>query len=300
MVLKFSVKEPSDRAGDFHECQTCHFLSFQSRVSLSAYPPEYYGGGARKIGGLGGVVRDFSVRKRSAEVVNRTGKPGRIFDFGCGDGDFLAAMHSHGWECFGSELEGPAYDRCAVRFPGRIVCGADGFAASSLTDNFFDAVSIWQVFEHLPDPRSLLGLVRRRMKPGGLFAIGVPDPTSWQAVLGGRHWLHLDPPRHLHLCSPAALESLLNESGFQVLGTRHPWVEYGPIGVVQTALNIAGFPRDRFFEAMKSGCGGRTGSVTRMLDVFCSCLLLAPAVAFSAIEATFRNSATFEMYARPS
>lgn len=231
--------------------------------------------------------------------MRHAGRTGRIFDFGCGDGDFLTAMQSCGWDCYGSELAGSAYERAAARFPGRIVCGEDGFAAATPRDDRFDAVSIWQVFEHLPDPRGFLGEVRERLTPEGLFSVGVPDPTSWQAVWGGRHWLHLDPPRHLNLCSPAALGSLLKESGFHVLGTRHPWVEYGPVGVVQTALNLAGFPRDRFFEAMKSG-GGRVGNGLRMPDVLCASLLLVPAVVFSAVEAAFKRSATFEMYARPS
>ena len=43
----------------------------------------------------------------------------------------------------------------------------------------FDAVVIWHVLEHLPDPQATLEAVGEILKPGGVLVIAVPNNSSW-------------------------------------------------------------------------------------------------------------------------
>jgi SAM-dependent methyltransferase len=70
------------------------------------------------------------------------------------------------------------------------------------------------VLEHVPDPRALLAECRRIIKPGGRLVSITPNVSSWGHQIFGPHWLGLDPPRHLHLFTPASLRRLAQDTGW--------------------------------------------------------------------------------------
>jgi len=97
------------------------------------------------------------------------------------------------------------------------------------------AISLWHVLEHLRDPREMLAAAAERLEPGGVLALGVPNPRSLQFRLLGTRWAHLDAPRHLCLMPEGALLARLREHGlrplesttsdpFGVLCSLHGWV----------------------------------------------------------------------------
>jgi SAM-dependent methyltransferase len=75
------------------------------------------------------------------------------------------------------------------------------------------AVAMWHVLEHLSNPAEILEQVAQKLQPGGVLAIGVPNPRSFQFRALGRRWAHLDAPRHLCLIPPDALTSRGEELG---------------------------------------------------------------------------------------
>lgn len=295
LKTEMEIADPLSRSGLFARCSTCGTLNFVPFAETAAYSGNYYGCGDQKIPGIAGMIRKRSVRVRAGEVCRRSGRPGVCLDIGCGDGDFLATMKDLGWQVRGSELPGRAYDRAASRLPGLIHCGAA--FDESCRDGEFDMITLWQVFEHLPNPLQVIQQVKRILRDGGGLAISVPDPSSWQALLGKGHWLHLDPPRHLHLLRPDQLAVFLESQGFELLAVKHPWLEYGPVGFVQTCLNCLGFSRDGFFEHLKAGWSGV--SFPRRLMMSLAVLVLLPfGIVFALAESAFHRSATFEIYAR--
>jgi SAM-dependent methyltransferase len=52
----------------------------------------------------------------------------------------------------------------------------------------FDAVTLWDVLEHVPDPLAFLKICTRLTKPGGKIFVNVPDLDSPEARLLGRNW----------------------------------------------------------------------------------------------------------------
>jgi 2-polyprenyl-3-methyl-5-hydroxy-6-metoxy-1,4-benzoquinol methylase len=83
-----------------------------------------------------------------------------------------------------------------------------------------DAITCWDVIEHLEDPVNALGQLARLLNPGGLLFLSTPNAGSSLARGMGRRWHYLDPVQHLHLFRPQNLRLALKQAGFEVLAFR--------------------------------------------------------------------------------
>jgi hypothetical protein len=83
--------------------------------------------------------------------------------------------------------------------------------------------------------------------------VGVPNIDSWQAHLFGRHWLHLDVPRHAWHFSPKTLARLAAANGLAIADIEHFSLEYGPYGMFQSALARAGLGHTLFARLLRPG-----------------------------------------------
>lgn len=287
------------------ECPRCHRRALDPRPSPEAlahwYGPSYFGASTRKFVGpveaFVDLFRDGRAREAAGLLARRppaSGDRARVLDVGCGSGLFLAALAKRGFECHGTEFS----DDTAVRaraLPGlRVHTGpidADTYAAGS-----FDLISVWHVLEHLGDPDELLRHCARWLRPGGALMLAVPNIDSWQARLFRGAWFHLDPPRHFFHFGPGSLGSALAAAGFRVERMRHLSWEQNLYGVIQSALNSLGFPRDDLYETLK---GNRPlGSAPRdLVEVLLAGVLFPPAVLFTIVEAAFGHGGTIECVA---
>lgn len=84
----------------------------------------------------------------------------------------------------------------------------------------FDAVTMFDVIEHLPDPRAALQRSRRYLTDGGHLFITTPDAGAAVARLLGSHWYYIDLLEHISLFTAANLTRLLRECGFRVIAQR--------------------------------------------------------------------------------
>ena len=108
--------------------------------------------------------------------------PGRLLDVGCSYGAFLMAAQRAGWEAHGVELS-ETTARYAIEarklsvFQGTV-------AAASFPDGHFDAVTLWDVLEHLDDPISTLCEIARILKPGGVLLAFTINQASLVSRIG--------------------------------------------------------------------------------------------------------------------
>lgn len=172
------------------------------------------------VSGLRRLMRRVIVRERLRSL--RNVPPGRILDVGCGTGDFLDAMRAKGWTVVG--VERAQADAAIARGRGISVLNAVDWARE-LEPKSFDAVTFWHALEHLPDPFGALSSVHRLLKDDGIIVVEVPNAASLTFRLAGRHWYHLDVPRHLQHFTPDVLTSLLASCGFGLVRRRnfHVW-----------------------------------------------------------------------------
>ena len=146
---------------------------------------------------------------------------GRILDIGCGNGTELYKLKAMGWETHGVEMDDQASAR--ARAKGISVFTGDLFGAG-YADEFFHAVRMSFVLEHLPDPKETLREIRRILVPGGRIYISIQNARSLHYRLFGPRWFSLDVPRHLFTFTPETIERLLSSLDLEL---RKIWFESG-------------------------------------------------------------------------
>jgi len=138
---------------------------------------------------------------------------GRLLDFGCGVGKYVAQMRAAGWNAEGMDLAGgPVRVGREAGLPLRqgTLPGAD------LPEATYDVVTLWHVLEHVPGPKATLQACRDLLKPGGRIAVVSPMSDSLAADWFGSAWYGLDLPRHLTHFTQATLARHLEAAGFRL------------------------------------------------------------------------------------
>ncbi len=78
----------------------------------------------------------------------------------------------------------------------------------------FDAVTLFDVLEHTPEPRELLGLVKPLLKKGGHIVLTLPNALRPIPFVREEHDY---PPHHFTRWTPEAMRGFLEREGFAVL-----------------------------------------------------------------------------------
>ncbi|GAC1438836.1 MAG: hypothetical protein NVSMB51_15540 [Solirubrobacteraceae bacterium] len=128
--------------------------------------------------------------------------PGPLIEIGAGAGGFAHAAAAAGFAPTAIEMDA----RCCEYLAGFATAIRSDDPRGALADLApARVVAMWHVLEHLPEPGEVLRAAAAKLEPGGLLAVGVPNPDSLQFRLLRARWAHLDAPRHLCLIPPAAL-----------------------------------------------------------------------------------------------
>jgi 2-polyprenyl-3-methyl-5-hydroxy-6-metoxy-1,4-benzoquinol methylase len=156
----------------------------------------------------------YGLNKRR-KVVERFKKGGRLLEIGCARGTFLWTMRRRGrWEVYGVEPSKTACKAAREEFQLEIFQGTLEEAAFS--SRSFDVVVLWDVLEHVSDPKSTLQEIRRLLVEDGVLILRVPQLGSWDQRLFGPYWVGWEAPRHLTTFSRVTLNRMLAASGFKV------------------------------------------------------------------------------------
>jgi SAM-dependent methyltransferase len=143
----------------------------------------------------------------------------RLLDVGAHAGRFIATARRAGWDAEGLELN-PKTGAYAALVTGATV--HQGNLHTFDADALYDAVTLTDVLEHIPEPRSVLGRVRRFLAPGGWVAVKVPNGPAQRLkervraiVRPGYRPTLADNLVHVNHFTPASLARALAREGFR-------------------------------------------------------------------------------------
>ena len=110
----------------------------------------------------------------------------RLLEVGSGAGLFLKAAERAGWDVAGLERsgEGAAFARDRLSLDVR----TEAAEAMSFEPGSFDVAVMFDVVEHLFDPRAVLEATRRVLKPGGLLVVSTPNFDALSRQVLGIDW----------------------------------------------------------------------------------------------------------------
>lgn len=231
------------------------------------YPSTYESYANHRVRAKGQLLRrayDYGMQKRCRFVTRALPQGGRLLDLGCAAGAFLVAMREQAnWEVEGVEVSKETAQSAREHNGLKVFAGT--LEQANFPDNHFDAVTLWDVLEHLHDPVGTLAEINRILRPGGVAVIRVPNFDSWDASLFGLYWAGLDAPRHLYIYTRATLANSLRAGGLELLGQSTAIGSY-PI----FALNV------RFWLNARGATPGVKGAISKALYNPISRLLSVP------------------------
>lgn len=190
------------------------------------------------------MARRFRVaRRRLATISALLDKPPaatRVLDVGCSRGNFLAAGSRLGFSMEG--VEPAANIAAAARAEGHVVHTgllADvNFATAS-----FDAITLFEVVEHLQEPLPLLRECHRVLKPGGILMFSTGNTASWTVNAMQTRWDYFDIAKdggHISFYNPRSIALLGARADFRVERIETSRVKFHEKSEVPRWLYVAG------------------------------------------------------------
>ncbi|MBI1745371.1 MAG: class I SAM-dependent methyltransferase [Acidobacteria bacterium] len=141
--------------------------------------------------------------------VNLSGK--KLLDIGCGSGKFVNFLRENRIDAVGLEPSKPLFDRYLkgnshfYNFPLQ--------SLATKVQSQFDVVTLCDVLEHVPQPRSVLEIISDIQPIGGHVIIEIPVCGTLPSIILGKYW-HFYNKYHLSYFSKAGLIRLLREHGY--------------------------------------------------------------------------------------
>ena len=149
----------------------------------------------------------------------------RLLDVGAHAGRFVARARARGWNADGLELN-PRTAAYASAASGGVVHQGNLYTWSRAGAGY-DAVTMTDVLEHIPDPRSALRRAHDLLESGGWIAIKVPNAPAQQIKENARARLRpgyrptlADNLVHVNHFGTASLRLALEREGFTDVETR--------------------------------------------------------------------------------
>lgn len=159
---------------------------------------------------------DLSLAHVLFEPVRRLARTpgGKLLDIGCATGKILEVARENGWNARGVEISAWAAEG-ARRKGFEVHTGT--LEEAHLPEASMDVITMFDVIEHIPDPRKTLHEVHRLLRPGGTLVVQTPNANGFGArFLYRSRSMIVQPGAHLILFSPSGLRRMLEQQGFLV------------------------------------------------------------------------------------
>jgi len=215
----------SDRYVGLLACKSCGFLTADmtlSNIELEElYGQSYFHNGEYSDYKSEKVALQLNFKKRIRDLLSLPNvcENTKIFEIGCAYGFFLELLKENFVEASGIDIA-----KEPVQY-ARDIIGVDAHHGNFLEfEPRFrpDIVCLWDVIEHLRDPREFLKHTRTISASDSYILLTTGDIGSLNAWLRGSKWRLIHPPTHLHYFSKTSITQLLNNVGYQNVTFSYP------------------------------------------------------------------------------
>ena len=214
------------------QCIDCGLVFLESRAPEDALDPEeaaYWDSDEQKKiyfkdDVLKTFLKEFEGRLKTLERYVPT--RGRLLDVGCGVGHFLYVARKRGWLVDGLDIS-PQASRAAKDAYGLGV-SVGTLDESPFARSTFNAITLWDVIEHIRRPVENVKAMNRLLRMGGVVVMKTPNESGLFKQLAlflyrcfGRRasfllkYVYYVP--HYFSYSPSTMAALLTQGGFEVV-----------------------------------------------------------------------------------
>ena len=137
----------------------------------------------------------------------------RLLDIGCGYGAFTALAVEMGLDAYGIDFNSStiAVGQKIFGLGSRLRVGRIEDLQDFFLNGGYDLITLFEVIEHVEDPRALIKQVSQLLKPGGTLVLSCPNETRWMPA--GRIFVDY-PPHHLTRWNAVSLSGLLRSLNY--------------------------------------------------------------------------------------
>jgi 2-polyprenyl-3-methyl-5-hydroxy-6-metoxy-1,4-benzoquinol methylase len=200
-------------------CGVCNLVYVNPTFDEDHYQSVYASAEYQEIvRDLGISSHEYRVRRFGVERVGimekhlqpRNRQAVRYLDVGCSTGFVVEAARDRGWNAAGIDLNPSAieFGRCRGLELRAVALEDAGFVPAS-----FDAISLFDVLEHLLAPVRTLRACIDLLAPGGILFLYVPNYDSASRLLMGSDAHFIWPTHHLNYYTPATIRDLMSRNG---------------------------------------------------------------------------------------
>jgi 2-polyprenyl-3-methyl-5-hydroxy-6-metoxy-1,4-benzoquinol methylase len=140
-----------------------------------------------------------------------------ILDVGCSNGSFVSIANSLGLRAEGVD---PSENAITDGFKKGLNLHTGFLDEVAFPDNSFDAITLYEVIEHVSDSSSLFKECARILRPNGILLVGTGNVDSWTRRIKKHNWDFFDMEKHgghINFFSPKSLSILAPRVGFRVV-----------------------------------------------------------------------------------
>jgi SAM-dependent methyltransferase len=159
---------------DLYRCRLCRTEYFVQRPDRASFSKLYWDGYKLAIYADDQVKAEYESRYEEilTDVLAEYPDVTSVLDIGCGIGNFVDWAGRRGLRAVGSDLDVRAVDSARER-------GLEVYHADDLDEHVapgsVDMITLWDVIEHVYDPRDLLASALVYLRPGGIVVMETPD-----------------------------------------------------------------------------------------------------------------------------
>lgn len=189
-----------------------------------------------------GVRHLLRLNRLLRKDITEPNPPWRILDFGCGAAEFLKQANLFGFRTWGVDFSSTRAAQ-ALNQQVSLIGSLEEFREQ--TSEPLHAVTMFQVLEHLDDPRGTLLDLRETMLEGGVLIVEVPHCTHSGEPQTFEDFRNVHPLEHINAFTPETLAAIVESAGFVKINPGPAHVTDRPDALVRSELT-------RFYEPMRT------------------------------------------------